>query len=176
MHSYLSFFFLPRLLYLKSLPGIMCLLPPLGSNFCPERGKMFLVSSVPNDTTPPALLCLQYFSSFRVILLSRRQHYTELTYIFPEPLIHSPKSIRYSLFPRKSIRELHSVNPAPAFFFLSCYSYVYNPQVSFSVSPSVFSHATFFPSLFPNSPSAPHHVLLTLKCLPSDPHLLKDNM
>lgn len=62
---------------------------------------------IPNDTTSSTPLCLQYFSSFHVILLSQRQHYTELTYVFPEPLIHSPKSIRYSLFPCKSIRELH---------------------------------------------------------------------
>ena len=93
------------------------------SAFSESEETIFLLSlilfyPIPKDTTSWALLCLQCFGSFRVILLSRRQHYTELTYVFPEPLIHSPKSIRYSLCPCKSILELHSMQ-IPLFFFFS---------------------------------------------------------
>lgn len=92
--------------------------------------SLILFYPIPKDTTSSALLCLQCFGSFHVILLSRRQHYTELTYVFPEPLIHSPKSIRYSLCPRKSILELHSMQiPLFLFFF-----FPYNPQLSISVT------------------------------------------
>lgn len=76
--------------------------------FWSDRETIFLVQLIlfyraSDDTTSPALPCLQHFHSVHVILLSQRQHYTELTYIYPKPLILSPKSIRYRLFHCKSI-------------------------------------------------------------------------
>lgn len=119
--------------------------------------SLILFYPIPKDTTSSALLCLQCFGSFHVILLSRHQHYTELTYVFPEPLIHSPKSIRYSLCPRKSILELHSMQiPLFLFFF-----FPYNPQLSISVTflcrfPCHSLSFSFF--FFPRTPSLPQIV------------------
>lgn len=77
MSNSLIHHFLPELLYLKSLPAIICPLPLLCFFFFlgVKEGNIFLVPPnhlhpIPNDTTSSALLCLQYFSSFHVILLS----------------------------------------------------------------------------------------------------------
>lgn len=94
--------------YLKSLLAVLCPRTLLRSYLWSEKGKHFSIcpdSLISNDTTPSALL--EYLSTFHEILLSLCQLHTKLTYVSPEPTIHSPKSIRYSLVPCKSIPELH---------------------------------------------------------------------
>lgn len=124
--------------------------------------QLILFYPILNDTTSSALFCLQYFSSFHVILLSC----VNITQSSPTYChnhwytLPNPSDIVF--FPANPFKSTFYVNPVLLFPPTPCYSYFYNPQL-YLFSMSLFIWLSYMVSL--TSSSCPSDLKMTvLRC------------